>query len=382
MRIFITLILAVSCQLALAEEPKQPKKNANPVKKEEKKAEKPEVELHKVTTEELKITTECSGIIEAINATPIYVHPETWSELIVVEATPHGTAVKKGDVILKLETEKLEKQIGDQQRSIPMAELSLQATRNALELLEKTTPINVNVARQTKINAEADLAYYEDVTSVQSEKSAKEMVKYYSARLAYAQEELNQLKKMYEQDDLTEETEEIILQRAQNDVDSAKWGLEQAKTRSARQIATTIPREVERQKNELELTQLKWRDGEKTFRRAIETKKLELAKQEIEFERSKEKLADLQNDLQLMVVKAPADGLIYYGTVVRGKWTTASTVERKLNPGGKISPREIVMTLVDPNKLQLRVAVAEDKLKDLKPGKKSTVSLKWNDDLK
>ena len=41
--------------------------------------------------------------------------------------------------------------------------------------------------------------------------------------LSYSLEELNQLKKMYEADDLTEETEEIIIQRAQNDVDQAKF---------------------------------------------------------------------------------------------------------------------------------------------------------------
>ena len=50
--------------------------------------------------------------------------------------------------------------------------------------------------------------------------------------LAYAAEELNQLKKMYEADDLTEETEEIILQRAQNQYDRAKFSLEAAKIRN------------------------------------------------------------------------------------------------------------------------------------------------------
>ena len=52
--------------------------------------------------------------------------------------------------------------------------------------------------------------------------------------LAYAAEELNQLKKMYEADDLTEETEEIILQRAQYQYERAKFSMKQLKLETKR----------------------------------------------------------------------------------------------------------------------------------------------------
>ncbi|MEO0413454.1 MAG: hypothetical protein AAF226_00720 [Verrucomicrobiota bacterium] len=389
----VALVVGVAIQPAFsAEVAKQPaaksgspkpKAAAKPApEKAEAKPAKPEKKTVEVKSEELKVTVDLAGVIEAKNSSEIIVNTKSWAALTVVEAAAHGTKVKKGDIILRLEAEKLERQISDKKKDQPLAELNLEAAKSALALLEKTTPLSVNAARKSKSEAEADLAYFEDVTRPMTERDAKEMKKFYEARLAYALEELNQLKKMYEQDDLTEETEEIILQRAQNDVNSAKWNLEQMEERVKRRLSTTIPRDHDLRRRDLELKQIQWRDGEKKFRRDIEAKKLELAKQERDLERSKETLADLEHDLKLMTVKAPHDGVIYYGTALKGKWITASAVERKLIPNGKIAPREVVMTLVDPSAVQLRVAAGEDKLKDLAVGQSGESEMKWNKDLK
>ena len=48
---------------------------------------------------------------------------------------------------------------------------------------------------------------------------------------------------MYEADDLTEETEEIILQRAQNQYDQAKFSLEAAKIRNEELMQIRFPRD-------------------------------------------------------------------------------------------------------------------------------------------
>ena len=75
-------------------------------------------------------------------------------------------------------------------------------------------------------------------------KAAAMTLKSYRDSLAYATEELNQLKKMYEADDLTEETEEIILQRTKNQVDRAKFLLEGAIKRDKQFNEVVVPREV------------------------------------------------------------------------------------------------------------------------------------------
>ena len=65
-------------------------------------------------------------------------------------------------------------------------------------------------------------------------------------------EELIQLRKMYEADDLTEETEEIILQRTQNDVNRMKFSLEGAKIRKDKALKLEIPQSVSEKKDSFE----------------------------------------------------------------------------------------------------------------------------------
>ena len=68
------------------------------------------------------------------------------------------------------------------------------------------------------------------------------MVKYYNFNLDYEKDELDQLEKMYKADDLTEETEEIVLKRQRNAVEFAEFSLENAKINSDEMLNIRMPR--------------------------------------------------------------------------------------------------------------------------------------------
>lgn len=360
------------------------KKEAAAAKKEETKPDEKKSDAATYTLKEspFSLKTKLSGTIEATKATPIAMNLKRWADMTVIEVAPHGTSVKKGDVLISLETEKLKKAIQKLEEAMPGKEIALEASQRELETLEKTTPLTLERGRKAKVQAEADLAYYEDVTKEIQIRDAKQSVESAANYLAYAEEELKQLKKMYEQDDMTEETEEIILQRAENSVKNYRWLLEKAEERSERNLTTTIPRQHEKMERDVELTQISWRASEKSTRDALAKKRLEFEAAERSFEDSVRSLEEHKNDLEALTVKAPHDGIVYYGMAQRGKWTTASTVERKLQPGAKLSMREVVLTIVDPARVQLRVAAGETALKGLSPGQSGELVMKWNSDIK
>ncbi|MDF1740222.1 MAG: HlyD family efflux transporter periplasmic adaptor subunit [Verrucomicrobiales bacterium] len=341
-----------------------------------------EPKTHEVVAEKFVLKTKVSGVVESTRATPVAPDLDQWSDLTVVTAVDHGTVVKKGDVLIELATEDIKEKIRDLDLGMPLKELARQEAHLELDKLEKTTPLTLDRSRKLKSQAEADLAYYEDITKEIRERDAKETVASAENYLAYAQEELDQLLKMYEEDDLTEETEEIILQRARHSVKNYEWLLEKAKERADRSLTTTIPREHEKLKQDLELHQINWRAGERSTRDALTKKRQEVAAMDRDFEESVKSLNELRKDLEAMSVEAPHDGIVYYGMAQRGKWTTASTVERKLLPGAKLTMREVVMTVVDPAKVQLRAAASETSLKDLKVGQSAETEMKWNSEVK
>lgn len=357
------------------EAPKDTSKKTDPSVKEkpeeEKKSDKPaEPALHKVARGEFELKVELDGILQSVQQTPLSIAPNAWNDFTVVEVAAHGTEVKKGDVVLRFDPVKLKEEIADLKKQAPLAELNLSLARQELEALEKTTPVALANARRGKIEAEQDLAYFEDVTRALRERDAKENVRRIEQNLSYSQEELNQLKKMYEADDLTEETEEIILKRAQNEVAYYEWLLEQTRERSARTLNTTIPRELDSQRRNAENLSLAWRQAERGLPDALRKKRLEVESQERDARKAGERLADLENDLALLTVRAPHDGVVYYGANSRGKWITAATIDRKLVPGGKIAAHEVFLTVAKAAPLSIQVAVPEGKLRHLKPGLK------------
>jgi HlyD family secretion protein len=336
--------------------------------------------LLRIETEPFRSQAKLSGIVVGSRETPVELNLKRWNDLTVVRVAPHGAKVKAGDMLIELETKDLARKIEDLERDLPSKELDLAAAELALDKAEKTTPLSLEKARREKMQAEQDLAHFEDKDRPMREKAAKEEVKEMEQALAYAQEELDQLRKMYEKDELTEETEEIILRRAENTVARYQWMLEQSRSRGERTLETLLPREHENLRRGLELRQIDWRAGEKTMRDGLEKQRLETLAKRREIEELRRSLDEHRGDLAALRVVAPHDGIVYYGMSQRGKWITAGLVDRKLIPGGKLAMREIVMTVVDPSKPRVVLSLTEDQLADLEPGQAGEAWAKWRPD--
>lgn len=161
----------------------------------------------------IKITLELDGVLEAENAQEIAVRPDEWSSLIVLHAAPHGAYVRKGDVILELDPEKLDHAITDLRKDMQINALSLQQTEEQLSALEKTTPIDMEAGSRTARLAKEDRDFYFEIDRPFTVKATDFSLKSMKEYLEYEEEELRQLEKMYKADDITEETEAIVLKQ-------------------------------------------------------------------------------------------------------------------------------------------------------------------------
>ncbi|MEM9280754.1 MAG: HlyD family efflux transporter periplasmic adaptor subunit [Verrucomicrobiota bacterium] len=348
------------------------------VEKGSKTKEEEDQRYHVVKSELFEVTTKVSGVVESKKLLPISMKLEEWSEMSIVDVVPHGTVVEKGDMLLELDREPLQEAMEKLSDSMPLKEVTLKLVLMELEKLEQTTPITIKREKQSLEESRQDFDYYVDVRRPMRERDEKQKLKNSKNFLLYAEEELNQLKKMYEADDLTEETEEIILLRARNSVDSARWALEMSEERTRQALETQLPREHDSLGRQLELKEISSAMAEENAKEALKKKRLEVEAKERELDEAMTKLAALEKDLDKMLVVAPRAGIVYYGMSQRGKWTTAASIERKLIPGGQVSMNEILMTLADPDQLQLRLSVPDSKLKGFKKGLSGAISLKWD----
>lgn len=328
----------------------------------------PAPKTHTVKAGPFRIETELEGVLEAVNMAPISLRPEIFKTLEVVKAVAHGTPVKKGEQLIWLETKDLDEEIRETELSVELGKLSLKAAQEDLAYLDAITPLNLAQAERSLMVAQRNLRQYLETDQPLAVRSAKHSLKSSEGQLENAAEELAQLEKMYKADDLTEETEEIILKRARRSVESAELFLELSKVRTERALNEDIPEQ------EIQLTEAAKREELALAKLKVSTpvqrKQQEIALEKLERTQEKlvEKLDKLKQDRALLNVTAPRDGIVYYGDCQDGKWTNVETIAKQLEPGKTLSANQVFMTIVELRPMQVRLSVAEKDIRHLEQG--------------
>ncbi len=297
---------------------------------------------------------------------PIASRPEEWAEDLRVEfCVPHGTRVKQGDVLVRLRSRKLEHAIEDQQQSVVAAQLAARKGHEELEHLRKSTRMTVSDARRAERRATEDLKRFVTVVRDQRQESLEFSLKSAEDYLAYEEEELKQLVKMYEADDLTEETEEIVLRRTRDDVERSRYRLTLARQSLEKGLEVDVPRSQEELEDALKKTTL-------ALQRALTVAETDVAEKEANVEqldralhRAEQRLSRLTADQRCMTLTAPISGLVYLGEQQFGQWSNSGPLSARLQPGTNIKPQQVLMTVVEPAVGRIVAIVPEADLQHL-----------------
>ena len=334
----------------------------------------PPAPTHTVAPGGLKPKVQLDGVFESAEMEPLRLTPKAWMDLTIVEVAAPGTRVRQGDTVVKLDTGKLQDQLEDLELDRPGSTLLLETAQAELDNLKTTTPLRLEAAQRTQRLASEDLTHFEFIAKEQREKSVRFGLKNAENNLANQQEELKQLEQMYKADDLTEETEEIVLKRQKFEVERAQFSLENARIATERELSTLLPREQENQRNNKRDQDIALALTEQTLPRALAKKQFDTEKLRRDQRKSEKRFHDLKADLENMTVKAPIDGVVYYGACLAGRWTTAPAVLPKLVPGGKLAPNEVFITIVNPNRLRIKAIIPEAELAKIDTGMRGSIA--------
>ncbi len=263
----------------------------------------------------------------------IMLEPKAWGDFQLLHIAPHGSSAKKSDVLMSFDPQKLADKIADTQRAVATATLALAAAEQELEQLKETAAHRLEAARNSAEIAKEELAYFTDQGREASEVRATQQLDRTEQYLENQKEELKQLKQMYAADDLTEETEEIILVRQKNDVKSAEIGLKLEALDHKRTMEVYLPRKAITLANQARDTAIALDQAKESIPRDIKSKELALESQKIQLERLQQSLDQLKSDQALVEIKAPADGTFYYGSFDQGEWITGDLIKTLVKNG-------------------------------------------------
>ncbi|MEO1998739.1 MAG: HlyD family efflux transporter periplasmic adaptor subunit [Planctomycetaceae bacterium] len=315
-----------------------------------------------------------NAVLESTKTAAVEADTKSWTSLTIKTIVPEGTIVKQDQPLVWFETQKLDYKLRNDRYATELSKFSLNEALLSRRQLNETLPMDRDLAERNHRNAQEDLKYFLNTDRQRRLLSADFSIKMSLASLENAEEELKQLEQMYKEDELTEESEEIILKRARRSVESSQFSLESTRLRSARIKETTLLREFEQLQDQAERQELALTKTLATLKTSLAKQDLELAKLQHAHEKQEQDLADLISDRKRMILKSPMPGIVYHGKCQRGKWSGgAGGTTRQLTEGGSATGSQILITVVDPRALIVRVDLSEKDLQFARKGLTGTL---------
>lgn len=353
-------------------EDKEDEKDADEAEKKEDEGKKPET--HKVETKDLKIEVTIDGVFVAEEAEEVVLRPETWSSFKVVEAVEHGAQVRKGDVLVEFDDRKFEEQLADKALDQRLGELAMMEAEEEFPRLEKAMELSFAQAKRDYEEQQFELERYKETMRPITEKSVRNNLKSAEQYYANAKEELEQLEKMYDADEITEETEEIVLKRQRHALEMAEFYLEYSQLQHDYTLEVAMPRRDESLESSMKFAELAYERAKMLKENGLTKKRYEMEKKREARARSVEAHAKLLSDKSLMKLKAPVDGIVYYGDCKNGRWGSVNSLKSKLVPFGSVSANSVVMTIVQPRPLFVISSVGEKDYPKIEKGMEAIIS--------
>jgi len=314
-----------------------------------------------------RVEVTLEGVFQAEKTAEVFVRPQEWAGLTVLKAVEHGAVVHRGDLLLALDPEKIDRAISELRADMKINDLSLKEAEEQTRALEKSGPLDIEAANRAGRIAQEDWKQYLDVIKPLSIKLADFNLKMAQEMLEYQEEEYRQLKKMYRADELTEETEKIVLKRAEDAVQRARFNLEIAKAVHDEARKLLLPRTEEKARDATRRAEIETARAKITLPVALTLQQLKLEKLKVERTKSEERLEKLLADREAMTVKAPLDGVVYYGRFARGKWQAGLAAD-PFRRGAPVTPNDVLMTVVELRPLAVRATAAETQVQYLHTG--------------
>jgi RND family efflux transporter MFP subunit len=170
---------------------------------------------------------------------------------------------------------------------------------------------------------------------------------------------------MYKANDLTEDTEKIILKRQRFYLEMEKLYLQRTILQSDYTLKYSLPNK-DKALAEAQVRQtLALEKAQKTLEPLLRQKHESLIKMRFDRDKNLARLEKIRKDRDAMTLKSPMDGIVYHGKFHKGQWTG---FDGKLVPNGTVSQDEVFMTVVKPMPVVVHLTVDEKDVHLVKEG--------------
>ena len=305
------------------------------------------------------------GTLEAVNEVVIRNEVEGTARVIFI--VPEGSYVKKGSLLVELDSSSSQDAVNLQQINVEKAQFAVIQAEQQLEIQKSTVDSEVQAAKLKMEFAESDLKKYIDGEALQLRRNAQIEITNVLETLGIAQERLQWSEELYKQgfetkgnldkDRLTVSQSKLKLEQAQK----ALWMLQMF--------------DEPKKKRELEAALQEANEGFERVKlqgdRKLDQFKADVGTQKSTLELSRKKLERDQKQLVATKIYAPQDGLVVYAGGGGGRFSNESMVEE----GAVVRNRQELIKLPDVAEMKLNVKIHESHINQVRLGQQAFVVL-------
>ena len=283
----------------------------------------------------------------------------------IQELVKEGSSVKKGDVLLVMDSSSIKLRLEDTSLDLERAEADLTTGKEMIQIQESQNAANLEAAQIGVTLAKLDLEQYTDGVYPQQLANAETDLKMADITLKNRQEDLDQATRLFAKGFVTG----ADVKKAELDVTNALNAVSKAQT--AVHVLTKFTNQMDLTAKKSELVQTERRllrtQRENASNLAYRTADLRAKQQALSLQ--KRRLAHLQEQLASCTIKAPADGMVVY----------ASTFDRNsqgpIQEGATIRERQLLFRLPDTSSMKAVVRIQEAMVSKLAMGQRATVKI-------
>jgi HlyD family secretion protein len=307
----------------------------------------------------LNLSLDFKGVFGPVQPFEVRLNPRRYhDDFIITRVVAPGTKVSKGDVLLELDTDKIDTAIAAAQNELDIAQANLTKAQADVRLGQQADALSMSTSREQLVDSQTTLKRWDDIDSsiaLLASSMPSRISDYYVESDA---DELSELKKMYKSEDLTNETADIVMKRAIRVLDLQKLLAKTAHASTDRyaDLEAGIQREqlvdgVGQQSigvAQLNAAQIQSSDLRHTSLVTAQAAQEEAAKN----------LDQLNRDRELFSIASGVDGVVVYGSFRQKAWKPIEPDQ--LAPGEKVQADQVLLTVYQPGKLGLTAECPEN----------------------
>jgi len=301
-----------------------------------------------------------SGTIKAREQ--IIIKNEVEGRTSIITLIPEGTRVKKGDLLVELDTSTLEDTKIDQDIRTQNAEASYINAKENLAVVKNQAEADIDKAKLTFEFAQQDLDQYEQGKYPNERTAAENEITLRQEELKRAEETLTWSQKLYDNKYISQAelmADQLAVTRSKNDLVLAQNNLKLLGDFTYHRTMAQLQSDVKQAKMALERTEQKAKAD-------VVQAEADLKAKDAEYQRQKDKLSKIENQLGKTKIYAPADGLVIYATSAQTGGFRGS--QQPLEEGQEVRERQELIYLPTTESAMAEVPIHESSLQKVRIG--------------